>query len=505
MSDAPKPPWRLLLIVAAVPLLDAVFRMGRLHPDEVYQSLDPAMNRAFGYGVLAWEWQVGLRNWFVPGLFSYLLQLAEVFGVRDVQARRFVLALPQYALHLAMLLAVWRFTLRRTNARFASWAVLLTGLNPFVIAFAGRTMSESFSAAFLVWGLERLDASDADTRPPIAFLGGVLLGFAQVTRYGSAAFIAPALVVLAVTRRWRALAFCVLGGAVVALGLGVLDKLTWGATLPNARWGGWWHSFQEYVDYNVISGKSASFGTSPWYYYLPRVAAPVGIVGVALWRWRPGTRAWLFFVPAIVYLVSVSATPHKEERFLYPMLVLLSVAGTPALLELLGAAFASLDAPLGWMKGALGKGLGGATLVATFFPIVLVLAPNLWWEVLTGFRPQRPELFRLTARASREATGLVVMNEGLWGSGGSFWFNGSNVFFRGQERAGTADHWWCTCDFPEEQCFQLAAQTPQFNRIILLGPLEPGRLEHAKQLFTAAGFSLVDQDGEGLYFLRGSR
>lgn len=504
MSDAPKPPWRLLLIVAAIPLLDAVFRMGRLHPDEVYQSLDPAMNRAFGYGVLAWEWQVGLRNWFVPGLFSFLLQVAEAFGVRDVQARRFVLALPQYALHLAMLLAVWRFTLRRTSARLASWAVILTGLNPLVIAFAGRTMSESLSAAFLVWGLERLDAKEADERRAVAFLGGVLLGFAQVTRYGSAAFIAPALVVLAVTKRWKALLFCVAGGAVVALGLGVLDKLTWGA-LPNARWGGWWHSFQEYVDYNVLSGKSASFGTSPFHYYLPRLIAPVGLVGAALWKWRPSTRAWLLLVPAIVYFVSVSATPHKEDRFLYPMLVLLSVAGTPAFLELLAAALGGLEAPFGWMKGVVGKGLAGVTLLATFFPIVLVLAPNLWWDVLTGFRPQRPELFRLTARASREATGLVVMNEGLWGSGGSFWFNGSNVFFRGQERAGTPDHWWCTCDFPEEQCFQLAAQTPQFNRVILMGPLEPARLEHAKQVFGAVGFSLVDQDGEGLYFVRGAR
>jgi GPI mannosyltransferase 3 len=149
-SPAVKVPWRLLLVLAAVPVLDAVFRMGRLHPDEVYQSLDPAMNRAFGYGVLAWEWQVGLRNWFVPGLFSWLLQLADVFGVRDVQARRFLLALPQYALHVAMLAAVWRLSARRIGAAIAPWAVVLVALNPLVIFFAGRTMSESFSAAFLV-------------------------------------------------------------------------------------------------------------------------------------------------------------------------------------------------------------------------------------------------------------------------------------------------------------------------------------------------------------------
>lgn len=503
-AAAPRVPWRLLLALAAVPLVDAVFRMGRLHPDEVYQSLDPAMHRAFGYGVLAWEWQVGLRNWFVPGLFSYLLQLADLFGVRDVQARRFVLALPQYALHLAMLAAVWRFTARRVGSALAPWAVVLVALDPLVVMFAGRTMSESFSAAFLVWGLERLDAEEADTRWPVAALGGVLLGFAQVTRYGSAAFIAPALVVLAASRRWRALAACVAGGAVVALLLGALDQATWGG-LPNARLGGWWHSFQEYVDYNLLKGKSASFGTSPWHYYLPRLFAPVGLVGVALWGWSRA-RAWLFLVPALVYLVSVSATPHKEERFLYPMLVLLLVAGVPAFVQLVAAALGRLpEAPARWMTGPVGKGVAGVTVVAVLAFWPLALMPTVEEEVLRGFRPQRPELTRLTARASREGTGLVVMNEGLWGAGGAFWMNGSNLMLRGADRAPTADHWWCTCDFPEEPCFQAAQQLGALNRIILMEPLTPERLAHARERFEAAGFSLADRDGQGLYFVRGPR
>lgn len=503
---AARPPWRLLLVLAAVPILEAVFRMGRLHPDEVYQSLDPAMHRAFGYGVLAWEWQVGLRNWFVPGVFSYLLQLADVFGVHDVQARRFVLALPQYGLQVAMLAAVWRLAARRIGEAFAPWAVVLIALNPLVIFFAGRAMSESFSAAFLVWGLERLDAKESDADWKVALLGGVLLGFAQVTRYGSAAFIAPALVVLAVTKRWRALAFCVAGGAVVALFLGALDKATWGS-LPNARWGGWWHSFQEYVDFNVISGRSASFGTSPWHTYLTRLWAPVGLVALVLWRWSRA-RAWLFVVPAFVYLASVSATPHKEDRFLYPMLVLLCVAGAPAVAELAAAAFGKLtEAPAPWMKGVVAKGLVAVVAVTTLLPAVPALMPlgSLPAWARSGFLPERPELFRLTARASREGTGLVVMNEGLWGAGGAFWFNGSNVFMRGQDRAPTADHWWCTCDFPEEQCFQAAQQLPVFDRIILMEPLVPERFAHAKQVFEAAGFSLADRDGEGYYFVRGRR
>ncbi len=489
-----------MLVIAALPVLDAVFRIGRLHPDEVFQVLDPAMNRAFGYGVLAWEWQVGLRNWAVPGLFSLLLQLTSALGLEDVQARRFVLALPQYALHVAMLLAVWRLALRRVGELAAPFAVGLVGLSPLIIVFAGRTMSESFSAAFLVWGLERLDAKQADDQPQVAALGGALLGLAQVTRYGSAAVIVPAVLWLAVTRRFRALAFTVLGGLVVALGLGLLDKLTWGAVLPNARWGGWWHSLQEYVDYNLVSGKSESFGVSPWHFYLPRLLAPVGLVGLVLWRWSPPARAWLFVVPALGYFLSISLTPHKEERFIYPMLVLLTVAGAPVVgLVLAKAVGRAVTPPASWLEGPAGQVLLAVVVAASLPP---ALPPSVWPELLAGFRPQRGEQFRLTARASREGTGLVLLPEGLWGSPGSFWMNGSNLMFRGSERAPTSTRVWCTCDFPEDPCFQFAAGNAVINRGILMLPLDPERLARSKAAFERAGFALADQDGEGLYFVR---
>jgi len=144
-------------------------------------------------------------------------------------------------------------------------------------------------------------------------------------------------------------------------------------------------------------------------------------------------------------------------------------------------------------------------VLLTLAPAIPALMPlgNVPGWARTGFLPERPELFRLTTRASREGTGLVVMNEGLWGSGGSFWFNGSNLMFRPQERGATANHWWCTCDFPEEQCFQAAQQLPALNRVILMAPIEPERFSHAKQVFEQAGFSLADQDGEGFYFVRG--
>jgi GPI mannosyltransferase 3 len=124
--------------------------LGRIHPDEVFQFLEPANHRAFGYGLLAWEWSAGLRNWAAPGLFSLLLELCSAIRLDHPQARRAVLEVPQYALHVAMLLAAYRFSERRVGAARALWAIPLLGLTGLVIHFAGRTLSESLSTAFLV-------------------------------------------------------------------------------------------------------------------------------------------------------------------------------------------------------------------------------------------------------------------------------------------------------------------------------------------------------------------
>ncbi len=138
-------PLLLALVCAAPAAVAAVVQLGRIHPDEVFQALEPATFRAFGYGTLAWEWTVGLRNWAVPGLFAGLLKACAAVGLDHPQARRAVLELPQYALHVAMLLAAFRFSERRVGAPRALWAIPLVGLTGLIVHFAGRTIGESRS------------------------------------------------------------------------------------------------------------------------------------------------------------------------------------------------------------------------------------------------------------------------------------------------------------------------------------------------------------------------
>lgn len=519
----PRTPWVELAIAALPAALHAVLLLGRLHPDEVFQSLEIALHRAYGFGVVPWEWQTppnpdtatqpwGIRNWAVPMIFSALFKAGDVVGLSSPMARRVLVEVPQFLLHVAMLGAVWRLAARRVSAPMGRACVWLVALYGPVVWFAGRTMSESFSAAFLVWGLERLDSQEE--RPISWAWGGALLGLAQVTRYGSAAVIVPAMAWLLVSRRFKTFGLAAGGGLLVALGLGLLDKLTWGE---------WFHSLIHYVRFNVTSGQAAAqFGAQPWWLYVFRfILPPFAFIGLYFAarrdRWlgpavvvlllaasfaamgqrfpslaaaspwfgliaaaalgvllleRNTKRPTLFFAAALGYSVILSATAHKEERFLYPALVLFTVGAVPT--------FVAWAAEL-WARRQAHRVAVGA----------LVLSGLGFFLIPSPFDVQRKEQFQLTAKASKGATGFVLMNEGMWGSPG-FFYLGQNIP-------------WCPCDFPHDGCFQVAARDPRFNRGIYwsnANPAEGDRDAKSRAAFEAAGFRLVEQRGHASLFER---
>ena len=433
-----------------LPTLIAVGQLGRIHPDEVYQWLEPAWYRAHGYGVLAWEWQVGLRNWATPGVAAGLLRLASVLGLTHPVAYRALLALPQLLLHGWMLGAAFRFAERRVGRGGGLLALLAVGLYGPVLVFAGRTLGESLSASFLGVALEALDRRE-DTRRA-GLVGGLALGLAVVARYGSAVMVLAALVWLVAARRWRTLGFTCLAGLGVALALGALDAATWGQPF---------HSLRAYVDFNVLSGQAAArFGASPPSFYVAPLLAALPLwswaavpLGWRAWRQRPGLSlpGWC----AAVYVLALLATPHKEERFLYPGLVLFVLAAAPQVAGFVG-----------------GLGEAGASRVGALG----LLATTLLAGARYPSEDLRADQFRAIVAATRAPSvrGLLIVNEGLWGAGG-FFYLGKNIP-------------WLTCDWPQDANFQAAVRDARFNRAVTF----EGR---ALEALEAAGFRVVERVG----------
>jgi hypothetical protein len=439
-------PDRLLLagwvLLALLPSVLAWTQLGRLHPDEVYQFLEPAYARVHGYGVLAWEWKVGLRNWGYPLLIAACLKGAQGLGLSHPVAYRALAGAPQFLFHLMALRAVYRWTARHAPLG-AITVTALVGLQGVVVAYAGRTLGESLSVDFLWLALEMLDRPCPPLRS--AWSAGALFGLAGVVRYASGAAIIGVVLWLAVRRDFKRLGGLLGGGALVLLALGLLDLVTWG------------HLFQSlltYLRFNVLSsGAALRFGEAPPSYYIwPLLAS------VPLWVWAApllakGTRPeglGASLSAAAAYAVALLLTPHKEERFVYPLAQLLVFAAAP----LLATALTRLQPRRAWVTGALAASL--ATWVAV---------PDV-----------RGDEFRALVHAAQlpGTSGLLIVNEGLWGSGG-FFYLGKRIP-------------WLTCDWPRDATFQQAIRDSRFNRAITFEGRALTELE-------AAGFHRVRQVG----------
>jgi hypothetical protein len=73
----------LLLIVTVAVLLRLVpilFVPSMNWGDEVFQTVEPAHRLVYGYGLMTWEFQLGMRSWLLPGTIAGLIELGRMVG-----------------------------------------------------------------------------------------------------------------------------------------------------------------------------------------------------------------------------------------------------------------------------------------------------------------------------------------------------------------------------------------------------------------------------------------
>jgi hypothetical protein len=301
------------------------------------------------------------------------------------------------ALAIYRLVRAWGGSEEAAAAGTAAWALAAPA-----IYFAHRAMSENAATVAAVWGVALLLAPLASRRA--IWLGASLLGLSVLFRIQMGVLVIGLLGILAARRNWRGLleTLGVLGMWAVAYG--AIDALTW-RDAPGAAYRGWFHSAILYLRFSLVEGGPSQWGTSPPGYYAEFILRSMPIVAVCLGF---GLAVGLRYAPALsmlalLFFAAHSAIPHKELRFILPMLPL-AVAATAA----------SFDAlPRRLKLAGLGLLLTGSVVSAATFP-------SLTWGDL-GAQQHHPDAegsawddsgsinrLLLVARRQRDLCGLRV-------------------------------------------------------------------------------------------------
>lgn len=306
----------VLLVALILRILLAVHFDSTDWPDEVYQTREPAHHLAYGNWVVTWEYKQGLRSWVLPAFLSLVMRATDWMGQgSDGYLLGIKIVLSLLSLPSIVFSALWAY--RVSGYRAAIITGVLSAFWYELIYYAPKSLNEVVAGYLLLPGLY-LGAFELRTirsEKIRLVLAGLCCGLAVALRMQ----LAPVVLLAAIyfcRDRWRQRLPIVAASILLPLLIfGVVDAFTW--SYP-------FHSYIANFRFNISS--SSAFGTAPAGWYATELLSHFGpLLALAiLGGCRSPILGWL----TLLLLISHSLVPHKEYRFLTPVLpILVTLAG----------------------------------------------------------------------------------------------------------------------------------------------------------------------------------
>ena len=330
----------VLLICYSVRLFVGYYFYNSLIFDELFQIFEPAYYLAYGHAIMPWEYYLGIRSWLVPGILGGIL---KVMTSVDSHPRIILLYQQVFLVLLSLIPVVTAYFWGRRLAilaRFQSLSPRVLGLALAImigfisenIYLAPHGQTEVLAAWFLFPAVYfasnhlslkwRRDGSWSSPLTAIENRSLVYAGFFASLCLVLRFHLAPALGLLLIFAaeglvlwRWRLL---LLGALIPLVGAAVLDWITLGTPLQSI-WLNFW--------VNMVDKVSENFGIQSFWEVFSYPLRNWGwFAPFALYlAWRGGRRVPLAIVMIFAVVLTHAFIPHKEARFIYPILPLLSL------------------------------------------------------------------------------------------------------------------------------------------------------------------------------------
>ncbi|PTB67852.1 glycosyltransferase family 22 protein [Trichoderma citrinoviride] len=352
-------------------LVNALCLATFFQPDEFFQALEPAWRLAFGADSgawLTWEWHHQLRSSLHPLLFSAAYTIADrlsaVLPPGSAVRSAIVIAAPRVLQALIAALGDWytwhlAVQVYESDRNASFFALFMQLLNPWQWYCSTRTFSNSLETTLTVmalsyWPWQLLGVapySIKENAAPFNVLRGKLwrlraslcLAALAVVLRPTNVLIWLTIVFLALTRislqgnsplslstvlvLFREAILC--GSLVVGLSI-LADRLYFGFwTFPPYNW----------LNFNISKSLAVFYGRNPWHYYILQgipllCTTSLPFVIPALFNPTSKTPSQANILrtlscTVLATVVALSLISHKEVRFIYPLLPVLSVLAAP--------------------------------------------------------------------------------------------------------------------------------------------------------------------------------
>jgi phosphatidylinositol glycan class B len=306
--------FKTLALIALLTRLYALFATkGMTHYDNLYQLLEPAHTLVYGYGITPWEYAYGMRSWLQPLMISIIFRAGTILYIKDINHLIFLNRIVMTAFSLTLLYVTYETASTLYNHKTGIYSLFFATFSGLLWVWSADTNSSIPATLYTTTALVFFYMGWRNTSGREYFISGLSLGIAFMFRFDSMIFLIPLTLYIIGSRRFAKTGFFVGGLAVMLLLQGGLDYLMLGSFL---------HSPSAFIGHNIFQRKSALFGTQPFYFYVVVLALHLSCLFLLSYGFERNAEFAFLSLNALVFFMVYSLIPHKEIRFLTPVLPL---------------------------------------------------------------------------------------------------------------------------------------------------------------------------------------
>ncbi len=299
--------------------ITAINSKGYYQFDEHYQIIEFA-DLKMGINTiddLPWEYNARIRSSFQPYICFVCFKILNAIGITSPYLLSFFLRFLSLLFALTVITIFVQSSKELVYGKYQDIYIALSYLLWFLPFLNIRFSSETWSGLFFLLSIALLNLNIHKSKKTF-FLIGLLLGLSFLCRYQSVILII-ALGAWGIIVKKEAVnnILIIVSAFVLIFILGIIIDSRFYDELTFTSW--------NYFNANILEGVASSFGTSPWNYYVDIILFkpffPIGILiyyslGLLLYTKPRLQIIWIIFP----FLIIHSLIPHKEDRFLFPII-----------------------------------------------------------------------------------------------------------------------------------------------------------------------------------------